>query len=95
MILEGRVEVTVGKEKLSYESGAFTTFGKDFLMTELAVESKTSVALLIKLKSRDILCYSNHDNLMLHFRKRSYISNNYRETRTEAKATNICSRLHG
>jgi len=41
LILEGRVEVTVGKEKLSYESGAFTTFGKDFLMQE--AESKNTV----------------------------------------------------
>jgi hypothetical protein len=62
MILEGRVEVTVGKEKLSYESGAFTTFGKDFLMTELAVESKTSIVVLINGKSRDISYDSNHCN---------------------------------
>jgi hypothetical protein len=40
MVLEGRVEVTVGKEKLTYESGAFTTFGKDFLISALAAESK-------------------------------------------------------
>jgi hypothetical protein len=40
MILEGKVEVTVGKEKLTYESGAFTTFGKDFFIYELASESK-------------------------------------------------------
>ncbi|OXA64215.1 metal transporter CNNM4 [Folsomia candida] len=38
MVLEGRVEVTVGKENLTYESGAFTTFGKDFFISELAQE---------------------------------------------------------
>lgn len=40
MVLEGRVEVTVGKENLTYESGAFTTFGKDFFISELAQERK-------------------------------------------------------
>lgn len=32
MILEGRVNVTVGTEKLMYEAGPFVTFGNDFLM---------------------------------------------------------------
>ena len=32
MILEGRVEVCVGQEKMFYETGPFTVFGADFLM---------------------------------------------------------------
>jgi len=34
MILEGRVQVTVGKEKLMYEAGPFTIFGNDFLLND-------------------------------------------------------------
>lgn len=30
LILEGRVEVTVGRENLVFESGSFTYFGKNF-----------------------------------------------------------------
>ncbi|CAL8100822.1 unnamed protein product [Orchesella dallaii] len=33
MIIEGRVRVEVGKEKLTYDSGPFTTFGVDLLMS--------------------------------------------------------------
>jgi len=49
LILEGRVEVTVGKEKLSYESGAFTTFGKDFLMQEAESNKTLAVKFLKKI----------------------------------------------
>jgi hypothetical protein len=35
--------VTVGQEKLTYESGAFTTFGGDFLITGLAAESNKNI----------------------------------------------------
>lgn len=53
MILEGKVEVIVGQEKLKYETGAFTTFGKDFFIAEYAAESNgpkiyLNICLLIK-----------------------------------------------
>ncbi|ODM89958.1 Metal transporter CNNM4 [Orchesella cincta] len=34
MILEGRVQVTVGKEKFTYEAGPFSVFGVDFLLND-------------------------------------------------------------
>lgn len=34
MILEGRVHVQVGKERLMYEAGPFAAFGCDFLMND-------------------------------------------------------------
>lgn len=35
LILEGRVEVTVGRENLIFESGPFTYFGKQALMQNI------------------------------------------------------------
>jgi len=40
MILEGRVQVEVGKENLTFQAGPFQCFGSEFLMTKPA-ESKT------------------------------------------------------
>lgn len=37
LILEGRVEVTVGKENLMFESGPFTYFGTQALMQSVNV----------------------------------------------------------
>lgn len=37
LILEGRVEVTVGKENLLFESGAFTYFGTAALQPNVVV----------------------------------------------------------
>lgn len=39
MILEGRVEVTVGKESLMFEGGPFTHFGMQALAQVIGVES--------------------------------------------------------
>ena len=44
LILEGRVEILVGKEKLNFEAGPFHQFGADFLMTESAKESKVLIS---------------------------------------------------
>lgn len=41
LILEGRVEVTVGKENLLFESGAFTYFGTAALQPNVVVDSPT------------------------------------------------------
>ncbi|XP_015116244.1 metal transporter CNNM4 isoform X1 [Diachasma alloeum] len=43
LILEGRVEVTVGKENLIFESGPFTYFGCQALSPNFAVASNVSV----------------------------------------------------
>ncbi|KAG8234780.1 hypothetical protein J437_LFUL006612 [Ladona fulva] len=44
MILEGRVEVTVGRENMTFESGPFTYFGSQALTTNIGVgESPTGV----------------------------------------------------
>lgn len=40
LILEGRVEVTVGKENLTFESGPFTYFGCQALATNIGVGRK-------------------------------------------------------
>ena len=37
LILEGRVEVTVGRENLVFESGPFTHFGTQALMQNMGV----------------------------------------------------------
>lgn len=39
MILEGRVEVTVGKENLMFEGGPFTHFGMQALAQAIGIES--------------------------------------------------------
>ncbi|CAL8077533.1 unnamed protein product [Orchesella dallaii] len=45
MILEGRVQVTVGKEKLMYEAGPFTIFGNDFLLNDqLGATPRSTIA---------------------------------------------------
>ncbi|ODN06176.1 Metal transporter CNNM2 [Orchesella cincta] len=45
MLLEGRVQVTVGKEKLMYEAGPFTIFGNDFLLNDqLGATPRSTIA---------------------------------------------------
>lgn len=39
MIVEGRVEVTIGKENLTFESGAFTHFGLQALVQNIGIDS--------------------------------------------------------
>ncbi|KAJ1521072.1 hypothetical protein ONE63_002778 [Megalurothrips usitatus] len=43
LLLEGRVEVTVGKENLMFESGPFTYFGTQALMQSVSVAESPSV----------------------------------------------------
>lgn len=37
IILEGRVEVTIGRENLTFESGPFTSFGTQALTQNIAI----------------------------------------------------------
>lgn len=41
MIIEGRVEVTVGKENLIFEGGPFTHFGMQALVQNIGIDSPT------------------------------------------------------
>ena len=40
MILEGRVQVKVGKEKMTFEGGPFTCFGTEFLLSDQGYDGK-------------------------------------------------------
>ncbi|XP_032570226.1 metal transporter CNNM4 isoform X1 [Drosophila sechellia] len=46
LILEGRVEVTIGKEALMFESGPFTYFGTQALVPNVVVDSPTQMGSL-------------------------------------------------
>ncbi|XP_058984113.1 unextended protein isoform X1 [Musca domestica] len=46
LILEGRVEVTVGKESLLFESGPFTYFGTQALVSNVVVDSPSQMGSL-------------------------------------------------
>lgn len=48
LILEGRVEVTVGKENMMFESGPFTYFGSQALTANIGI-GKNDIYLLIKI----------------------------------------------
>lgn len=45
LILEGRVEVTIGREEMKFESGPFTYFGTQALTQNYGVGGKLSVCL--------------------------------------------------
>ncbi|KAH8244541.1 hypothetical protein KR032_008228, partial [Drosophila birchii] len=46
LILEGRVEVTIGKEALMFESGPFTYFGTQALVQNVVIDSPTQLGSL-------------------------------------------------
>ncbi|XP_039501299.1 unextended protein isoform X3 [Drosophila santomea] len=46
LILEGRVEVTIGKEALMFESGPFTYFGTQALVPNVVIDSPTQMGSL-------------------------------------------------
>ncbi|KPU75330.1 uncharacterized protein Dana_GF26871, isoform A [Drosophila ananassae] len=46
LILEGRVEVTIGKEALMFESGPFTYFGTQALVPNVVIDSPTQLGSL-------------------------------------------------
>ncbi|XP_034666172.1 metal transporter CNNM4 isoform X1 [Drosophila subobscura] len=46
LILEGRVEVTIGKEALMFESGPFTYFGTQALVQNVVIDSPTQMGSL-------------------------------------------------
>lgn len=50
LILEGRVEVTVGRENLVFESGPFTYFGTQALMQNMGVGEIIVVLNTFKIK---------------------------------------------
>ena len=50
LILEGRVEVTVGKENLMFESGPFTYFGQQALTANVVIGIKKSLQISLHLR---------------------------------------------
>ena len=47
MILEGRVQVLVGNEKMTFEGGPFTCFGAEFLMSDQGYDGSIFLALFL------------------------------------------------
>lgn len=77
LILEGRVEVTVGRESLVYEGGPFTHFGLQALAPTVGIESPTQPFGSSQGVRGSLQSLNMENALVRNFLFRTFLSNSY------------------